>query len=121
MLENADMLWLAAIPLNGALTVVNVGPALQLATPLTFQRRAQCTFHGDKPADASQPNHAWDYFTACKQASSVTTNSLALLPLEIKGHSSDCNECGAEVEFLSGAALFGGIFHEPLQLEPGGS
>jgi autotransporter-associated beta strand protein len=83
--QNADKLVAAAIPLNGTLTVVNVGPALQLGdTFALFNGALSGNFSAANLPAFSQPNYIWDTSLLASQGIiKVTTNSLALLPLTI--------------------------------------
>ena len=83
--QNADLLVAATIPANGALTVVSIGPALQVGDTFNlFDAALSGAFSATNLPALSQPNYTWD--TSLLQSQGiikVTTNSLPLLPLRI--------------------------------------
>jgi fibronectin-binding autotransporter adhesin len=83
--QNADLLVAASIPLNGTLTVVNVGPALQVGDTFDlFTGTLSGNFAATNLPALSQPNHVWDTSLLASQGIiKVATSSLPLLPLEI--------------------------------------
>jgi fibronectin-binding autotransporter adhesin len=83
--QNADMLVAAAIPLNGTLTVVNIGPALQLGDTFDlFTGALSGSFTALNLPAFAQPNYIWDTSLLASQGIiSVALNPLPLLPLLI--------------------------------------
>lgn len=83
--QNADLLVAASIPLNGTLTVVNVGPVLQVGDTFDlFTGTLSGNFAASNLPALSQPNHVWDTSLLASQGViKVATSSLPLLPLEI--------------------------------------
>jgi len=83
--QNADLLVAASLPLNGTLTVVNIGPALQVGDAFDlFNGALSGNFSASNLPAFSQPNYTWDTSLLASQGIiKVTTNSLALLPLTI--------------------------------------
>ncbi len=83
--QNADLLVAASIPLNGTLTVVNLGPALQVGDTFDlFNGALSGNFSATNLPALSQPNHVWDTSLLASQGIiKVATSSLPLLPLEI--------------------------------------
>lgn len=83
--QNADLLVAAAIPLAGNLTVVNVGPALQVGDTFDlFDGAISGGFTSSNLPAFTQPNYVWD--TSLLQSQGiikVALNSLPLLPLLI--------------------------------------
>ena len=83
--QNADLLVAAAIPLAGTLTVVNIGPALQLGDTFDlFNGALSGDFSATNLPAFAQPNYVWDTSLLASQGIiKVTTNSLPLLPFLI--------------------------------------
>lgn len=83
--QNADLLAAASIPLNGTLTVVNIGPELQVGDTFDlFNGTLSGAFSATNLPALSQPNHVWDTSLLASQGIiKVATSSLPLLPLEI--------------------------------------
>lgn len=85
--QNADLLVAGSIPLNGTLTVVNVGPALQVGDTFDlFNGSLSGVFSATNLPALSQPYHVWDTSLLASQGIiKVSTNSLPLLPLQVTG------------------------------------
>jgi autotransporter-associated beta strand protein len=84
--QNADLLVAPAIPFNGALTVVNTGPALQVGDTFhLFTGSLSGAFTATNlPSFGATPNYVWDTSLLASQGTiKVATNSLAFLPLVI--------------------------------------
>jgi len=84
--QNADLLVAGNIPLGGTLTVVNVGPPLQLGDTFNlFDGNLTGAFTSLNLTTAfAAVNYAWDTSLLASQGIiSVTTNSMPLLPLQI--------------------------------------
>lgn len=83
--QNADLLVAPAIPLNGTLTVVNVGPDPQVGdTFQLFNGTLSGAFSATNLPSFTQPNLVWDTSLLASQGIiKVATSSLPLLPLKI--------------------------------------
>lgn len=83
--QTSDVLVAATIPLNGTLTVVNLGPALQLGDTFDlFTGALSGSFTAYNLPAFAQPNYIWDTSLLASQGIiSVALNPLPLLPLVI--------------------------------------
>jgi len=83
--QNADLMVAPTVPMNGTLTVVNLGPVPQLGDSFNlFDGTLSGAFTATNLPALAYPNHAWDMSLLTSQGViKVVSNALPVLPLVI--------------------------------------